>query len=167
MAYAAASDLIARKDSRVLGDLVSDDDTRVAEGSLAANTYVTAALDDASGDIDAALLVGNRYTAADLSGLTGNSLALLKRITCEIAMFHLLGRRPEINADTWEHYAKVRENLLEPLRRGDAVFGDIEASRNAGAPDVDGPSTDDYNDLNLIRDRVTGYFPRRRNPGNR
>lgn len=166
MAYASASDLIARKDSRDLGDLVSDDGVQVAENELADDAKLGAALDDASGDIEASLLRGNRYTTAQLAALTGNSLAYLKRITCEIAMYHLLARRPEANLERLEYYRKLRETFLEPLASGENVF-DITDHLAAGAADVDGPTTQDYGNLNLVRDRVLNYFPPRFNPDNR
>ncbi|MEK9810000.1 MAG: phage protein Gp36 family protein, partial [Candidatus Nanopelagicales bacterium] len=93
MAYAAASDMQLRFDERTLAELVSDTDVAIDTADLATDTKLAAALDDASGVIDAALLTGGRYSAASLSGLTGNSLALLKRLCCVLAMTFLRQRR--------------------------------------------------------------------------
>ena len=80
MAYASVADLKKRFDVRTLGDLASDDGTQVASANLPADENVLAALDDASGEIDSAVLVARRYTTSDLTALTGNSLAYLKRL---------------------------------------------------------------------------------------
>lgn len=166
MAYASATDLTARFDSREIGDLLSDSGTPVDEGDFGSNTKLTAILDDASGEIDAALLVANRYLPADLSGLTGNSLAHLKRITCEIAMRLLLGRRPAYNPDLLESMEKRVNGLLERLRKGENVFN-LSDQKDAGTPSIDGLSTVEIRDLNLLRDRTRNYYPRRHLPDNR
>lgn len=166
MAYATPLELLERKDARDIGDLVSDTETPVSPADLPSNTNLLAALDDASGDIEAALLVGGKYTTDDLDGLTGNSRYHLVRITIEVAMYHLLRRRPEANLDQLEYYSKLRDSYIEPLRGGSNVFN-IPAHLAAGKADVSGPTTQQYNDLNLVRDRVRNYFPRRFNPDNR
>lgn len=166
MAYATSADLLLRKDSREIGDLVSDNNDRVPESELSANTKLTAALSDASGDVNAALLAGGRYTVAQLEALTGDSLSYLKRIVCEIAMYYLLVRRPDLNRDTLEYYRDMRETLLGMLKTGADVFN-IEASIGASLPEVDGPTTLGMHDLNLLRTRCHGFYPSLKLPDNR
>jgi hypothetical protein len=121
---------------------------------------------DAQGDVEAALMVSGRYSAADLSGLTGNSLSLLKRIICEIAIAYLYERKPFYRSDRLEAYSKAKEGHLERLRSGVNVFN-IPAVVAAGSPEATGPSLIDYHyNLNLITDRSRGY-PARRMPFNR
>lgn len=164
--YATAAQVLERKDWRDIGDLVSDDGDQVSEAGLATDAKLTAAIADASGDIETALFAGGRYDASDLEGLTGNAASHLVRITTEITMYHLLCRRPRANSEMLEYYAKLRETYLDPLRQGQNVFN-IEEKIEAGRASVDGPTTQEYNDLNLVRDRVRNYYPGRRLPDNR
>lgn len=163
MAYADGSDLLDRFDARLIGDLVSDDNTQVAVADVPTNTVVLAALDDASGDIDAALLTARRYAAADLSGLTGNAQKHLKRITCEIAMAYLRRRRVDFDPESAKAFMELAEGHLERLRKGINVFG-LDDQMDAGLPTVSGPSAVDFQNLNLMRDRVQNYYPARRLP---
>jgi len=162
MAYASSSDLSARFDVRIISDLASDDGTQITEDALATNSKVVAALADASGRIDSALTVARIYSTADLAALTGNSLALLKRITCELAMAFLIGRRQEKFLD--EAIARVEqksEEYLDRLRKGERLFGGSEEAKDAGLPSVDGPTAVDYSNLNLLPDRTHHYYPSR------
>jgi phage gp36-like protein len=162
MAYASSSDLTARYDSRIIRDLASDTGTPVSEGALATDTRVSAALDDASGRIDSALTVARIYSTDDLDALTGNSLALLKRITCELAMAFLISRRQEkmLDGSTAEVEQKG-EDYLDRLRKGERLFGEAEAAKDAGLPSVDGPTSVEYAELNLLPDRTKHFFPSR------
>jgi len=161
MAYASSTDLTARYDERDIADLASDSGT--PESDLANSAIVQAALDDASGDVDAALLKGGRYTATQLSGLTGNSLAKLKRITCEIAMHYLMERRPDFSPERAEQLEIRRKRHLERLRKGEDVFG-LDPAIEAGAPSHQELTTADYQNLNFTRDHVQHYYPDRRIP---
>lgn len=164
--YVTVAELLKRFDWRDIGGLVSDDDSRVLLAELTTDTNLLACIGDASGDIDAALLAGGHYTAADLEGLTGNALSKLRRMCSEITMFYLLDRRPLFNAEKLEAYEKMRERHLERLRTGENVFA-LDAHLAAGVASVDGPSTQNYDDLNLWRDRTRNYFPPRHLPNNR
>lgn len=164
--YATGAQLLERYDARVLGDLVADDNTQVAAAALPANSIIVAALEDASGDIEAALFVGRRYSPADLSGLTGNSQKHLIRITCDIAVSYLLRRRVEQNPERAAAQAQLAESHLEMLRDGVNVFG-LDPQMDAGKPTTTGPSTPDFTNLNLIRDRTRNYYPAKHLPGNR
>lgn len=166
MAYASASDLTARYDARTVGDLAADDSVRVLPGAMAADANITAALDDASGDVEAALVVARRYTVAQLEALTGNSLAKLKRVTCDIAMAYLLGRRPAFNPDLLGTMREMADGYLDKLASGENVFN-LDDPKDAGLVTIDGPTKLQYNTLNLWRDRTRHTFPRRRNPGER
>jgi phage gp36-like protein len=166
MAYATPADLISRKDRNDVGQLCGDDKRVVSPVDLTTNQPCLDALADASGDIEAALLVGNRYTVADLTTLTGNSLALLKRICCDIAMSLLLDRRPGWNPAKSKEIRDLANDRLERLRKGENTFN-IQASLDAGEPVVDGPTMMEYDRLNLIRDRVKNFYVPRHNPNNR
>lgn len=168
MAYATAADLIARCDSRLLGDWVSDTGVRVAEGSLSGNAKITAALDDASGQIEVALLQGERYSVADLAGLTGNSAKHLIRMTCDVAVYLLQDRR-RYGADNESRKEALQrsEEHLEDLRQGKHVF-DITAVKDAGLMDGQvGPTAVELANSHLVRYRTKNYYPRPRTPNDR
>ena len=164
--YATGSQLLERYDARILGDLVADDNTQIAAAALPANANIVAALEDASGDIDAALLVGRRYSPDDLSGLTGNAAKHLIRITCDIAVSYLLRRRVQQDPERAGAQMQLAETPLDSLRNGINVFG-LDPQMDAGKPTTTGPSTPDYNNLNLMRDRTRNYYPAKHLPGNR
>lgn len=159
MAYATPADLAARFDENTIKDLASDTGEPVAD--ITNDQKVLAALADASGRIDGALTVARMYTAADLEGLTGNSLALLKRIVCSLAMAYMIERRPEKYANEGPSAAKKEaEEYIDRLRKGERLF-DVEVVRDAGLPEIDGPSAIDYRRLNLLPDRTRHFYPSR------
>lgn len=155
--YATPADLTTRYDVTTIKDLASDTGEPIAD--VTTDVVVLAALADASGKIDAALSVSQMYDPEDdLEALTGNSLALLKRICCQLAMAFLLGRRPEKFAQESISRAKQEaEEYLEMLRRGERVFGSA-AHEAAGLPTIDGMTSVDYTRLQMIPDRVHNFF---------
>ncbi len=159
-AYANSADMTARFDERTLKELVVDDNT--PETNLATNVKMTAALADATGAIDAALLVGQMYDPDDLDALTDESLAYLKRITCEIALCYLVRRRPEKYGKASKEIKENVDAILDQFRSGVRVF-DIDANRQAGLPTVDGLTVVQYQGLGLHRD-ISHMYPRRRLP---
>lgn len=161
MAHAVAADLTARYDSRVIQDLASDTGTPVSAGDLADNDNVTAALEDASGRMDAAVLTGKMYTPDQLSELTGNSLALRRRICCDLALAYLMGRRAEkYGAESLKAMQQSGEEYLERLRKGERLFY-VVAVQDAQLPEIDGPSVTQYRTMNLIPDRTKNFYPSR------
>lgn len=165
--YVTVPEFLKRFDPRDVGDLASDNAKQVTEVELVAgNENLAVCILDASGDIDSALLAGGKYTTDELEGLAGNALAKLRRMCSEITMSYLLDRRPDFSPERMELYDKVRSRHLEKLRRGENVFN-LADHVTAGAVSVDGPTTQKYDDLNLMRDRVRNYYPERRLPNNR
>jgi len=157
MAYAAPADLAARYDETTLKDLASDTGDPVAD--ITTDTNVLAALDDASGRVQSAVSVSRLYSAVELAALTGVSLSLLKRITCELAMVFMLERRPEKYGD--EYTGRLRqssEDYLDRLRRGERLF-DVEAAKDAGLPTIDGPTAIEYRTLNMVTNRTRNFYP--------
>ena len=132
MAYASASDLLLRYDSRRVADLVSDAGER--SSNPASSPVLAAVLDDASGAIDAACRAAQRYLASDLAGLSGNSLALLKRLTCDLAFSYLVARRGYSANDqrVMAPQAQSASDMLEMLRRGERIFNDTTDAAAAG-----------------------------------
>jgi phage gp36-like protein len=169
MADATSDDLAARFDQRVISDLASDAGEPVVD--ITTDTNVSTALDDATGAFRAAVQVGGMYSDSDIDDLTGSSLALRKRIVCELAMIYLISRRPEKfgNAETYEAMRKGTEEYLDRLRKGERVFPAVTAAVEAGQASVDGPTAVVYERLNLLPDRTRNFYPSRgtRLPTNR
>lgn len=163
MAYADAADMQLRFDVRTLVELVSDTDAAIDTADLATDTKLAAALDDASGVIDAELLTGGRYSTADLAGLTGTSLALLKRLTCVLAMDFLRQRRPgrfPVDLQQSEADQKWANERLELLRRGVNVFG-LDEAIAAGNVAREPLTPTHVQTASLIRDQTQNFYPHR------
>jgi phage gp36-like protein len=157
MSYSSVGDFYSRFDENVARDLCSDS----GQPAPRTNDALLAVLDDAAGRILAACLKGRIYSKDDLTGLTGTSLSLLKRIQCEMAMAYLLERRPEKSGADWPKMLYERsEGYLEQLARGERLF-DVENAQDAGLPTIDGPNLADYQYLNLLPDRTRHFFPSR------
>lgn len=163
MAYATPADLITRYDENDVGQLCSDTKNAVSPIDLPNNARCLAMLNDASGDIDGALMVGGNYNAIDLAGLTANSTYKLIRICCDLAMWYLIQRRPGWNPEKAKAIREIAEEHLERLRKGENTFN-IQASIDAGDPVVEGPTTLDFQYLGLIRDSVKNFYVPRRIP---
>jgi|SRR5579884_1361147 len=159
MSYAQPSDLLARYDARVLGDLVNDAGTRQTPTQLLTDPNLAAALASAAGTVNAAALVGQRYTVGELSALTGDDLAFLVNVNCALA-FGLLNQRRGNDPMKFPAYAEARE-VLDMLRDGKAIFN-VPADVAAGTPQDQFPSAAAYAAINLLRDAAGRYFAVRR-----
>jgi len=160
VAYATPADLLLRKSELTIGQLVSENGTAVSAGALATDDKVLAALESASGAIDAALLQAGRYDPGDLAALTGNSAAHLKHMVCEIAMAYLFAIKPTYSVDDYKAQMDLHDLYLERLRKGENVFN-ITKVIDAGTPKLTRPSVAAVTQLNLIRDRTRNYYPYR------
>ena len=145
-------------DENIIADLVSD--TGDQETSLGTNTKLLAILSAAEGRVESACTVANIYTPAILAALTGSSLALLQEIISNLAMLTLLKRRPGKYSELKDQ-AESYELYLDQLRKGERVFGGSVDNREAGLPDIDGPTVTTYETLNLIPDRTQHFYPNR------
>ena len=163
---ATIAQLMERFDYRDIAALAQDAGQEIDIIALQTDTNVQAALDDASGAMLAALNVTERYSESDLTSLTGSSAKYLARICCEIALAYLWGRRPFYRIEDRKAAMEASEAHLERLRKGEHVLA-IDANIDATTPSVDGPTTVQYQTLNLVRDRVQNFYPRRALPGNR
>lgn len=164
--YATPADLVARFDVRVIGDLSADDGKRLHPSEVTTNANVLTALSDASGEIDAALLQGRRYSKADLEALTGESLSYLKRVCCQVAYWFLWERRTWLEDDRYDQAKDRGRKALERLRRGEHIF-DVDAAKDAGLPEITGPTRVQFRDQNLLRDVAIAVYPARRLPNGR
>ena len=159
MAYATGADLISRYDIDLIGDLATDERVTQDRGDVATDPHVLTALEDASGEVDAALLSGGRYTAVQLASLTGTSVNYLKAIVCGLAMAALHERRPEaVDEKLIKRLTKRATDAILALRRGDNVFG-LQDQVNAGRVTYGGPSAVDLSNRNGLPERMGRFFP--------
>ena len=140
---------------------MADDDTAVDLGDLSTDTNLLAALDDASGLVDAALLAGQQYTPVNLTELSGTSLALLKRLVCTQALIFLKQRRGYggiAEADAIERDQKWIDDVLTRLKRGANVFN-IAATLTASEPSREIITVGSVDRAQLMRQRTHNYYP--------
>ena len=142
--YANSNDMIARYSAGLLGDLVSDDGARVPASALSGNDKLTVALRTATGYIKAHLRQADRYTDAQLDGISDassshydlESAEMLADLTCRLAFWHLWKRKPW--SDTHESARKQAEDdyktTLDMLRKGTIILDDGVTSE-AGKPE--------------------------------
>jgi hypothetical protein len=165
----SGTDLLSRKDARVLGGLCSDNGNPVSETAVATHPKVITALEDAEGEVIGTLAALGRYSSDGLAAVTGAGASFLKRIICEIAMINLLGRRPDTSAEDIEKHEKIREAWLKRLQEGSIILADPateDAQNEAARPSVDGASLGQFRALGLIRHH-SNYFPTPRLPDGR
>src|SRR3569832_1766462 len=116
MSYCTPAQLLQNYDSRVIGDCVSDSGVRVSAAALLSDAIVAAHLDQASGEIDAALMQGGRYSASDLANLTGNALAFRTALCANLAFASLWSRQTKMNEGD-DRGDKVRQSAQAELER--------------------------------------------------
>lgn len=167
--YAAPSDLYSRYDTRILADLVNDDDTRLGsntsvslmQAALATNQVILNMLADATGLVNSACLVGERYSVANLQALTDVDQQYLIRVVCDLAFGMLAIRRGVFQPDRYPQYLEANETLVR-LRQGEAIFN-VGGEGAAGVANGEFPAITSYATLNLMRDYSTpSFFPIRR-----
>ena len=158
MAFADSTDMTARYDERTIGDLLSDDGTRVSPSVFPTNDKLNAALDATSGEIRAHLLRGQRYSQTDLDNLTGDDLEYLKDITCQGTFWRLYRRKPYQDKDQHNEARDQYKEILASLRRGDEVFAGVTDDIEAGRPKVDTVTRVQAQDWNLVADAMRPRF---------
>lgn len=131
-AYVTPEEFLARYDARLIADLVSDSDNSVPIDQLPGNSKLLAALADASGIVEAAVLSGGRYDSSDLASLSGNNRALLVRIVSDLAYLLLKDRRGYLLDDRAHHIMSRVDDWLKRLRNGEWIFS-YESAKSAGA----------------------------------
>lgn len=163
MSYATPADLVARVDAQIVADFITDDDPitgfrdRPPLEDILASSILQTALDDASGDVLAALGKGKRYTPAQLTGLTGPALSKLKRIVCDIATSYLFDRRADSkNEQIAEAFRMKAERHLKALKSGEDIFylAD-ETDAEATLISTDGPTAIDLQNANRLDERMS------------
>lgn len=160
--YLDATTYLTRVDWRTVGDLCSDTGSRLPQQQLLGppvNANLQAALDDASGEVEAACTVGARYDPTDLAGLTGVSQKYLFRLIATLATAYLVQRRPELNKPLPPAY-EAAQKALEYLAAGGRIFG-LREVQQAGNPLTYKETVGDVWARDLIVTQGRRFFGRR------
>lgn len=166
MGWLTAADLMVDGDERIIGEFLSDDGDMLTRAEILSSTILTdtsnGILARAMGRVEAAALSGGRYTAADLAGLTGSTLAHLKEIGTIVALSILVKRRIGLHAEFAKGCWDLAEQHLEALRSGKELFtlGD-GAVEDAAVVDTSLIDYVDYEDINTLADQCYKRFPDR------
>lgn len=117
--YLTPLEFLKRVDVGTVGDLCTDTKVRLTQTQLLSDPNLQAALDDAAGDVEAACMVGGKYTPADLAALMAKpsvGRSTLFRIITAIAKVYLVERRPGTS---------VPEDFLRGLERAQTILAAI------------------------------------------
>jgi phage gp36-like protein len=132
MAYANYQDLVSAYDANVVAGLCSDSSTPLPGD----NAVIQAIIGQAQGKINMSVRVANRYTIQNLLDLELARDPTLIRLTVDIAMKMLFMRRARAVPDGIRQQAEESERILEALRNGVMIFGEVSAAATAGLPTV-------------------------------
>ena len=161
MAYANSQDMLERYDRRMLARLLFDGDLEKQDSDFSDSTVLQTALDDASGDVEAAIMFGGIYDQQAISNLTNSSLALLKRIVCDLAFCFLSRMKGADGTNSTQELQKSVESYLDRLRSGERLFmvnGD-QSRQTAGQVQLEVPTVYELRMFNGLTQRAWGYFP--------
>lgn len=125
--WASISELSARYDERVLGELASDTDTAA---SVSGNAKIVACLEDATAIVKSAVHQGKAYTESQMSTIASGGNPLLIRLVCDIAVHKLHARRMRDIPNVVQSSYDESMDLLDELRKGMRVF---DETQNSGA----------------------------------
>ena len=165
--YITVANFLKRYDWRTIGQLMCDDDTEVPQLATlldsatneGGNLYLI--LQDASGELETAALVGGRYTVADLQALTGNQAAYIGRIVADLAVGKCYQRRPDLYSEM-PAQSTVASNILNALASGEVIFG-LQDQIDAGHMEMTTDLPSDVETRNGMVVIAQEYFGRRGN----
>jgi hypothetical protein len=163
MSYCTAANFLQFYDARSTGNLVSDTSVPVSPTALLTNTTLQACLDAAAGMINAAILVAQKYTVAELQALTGVDAQYLNRLNADLA-FGILNSRRGNDANAFPNY-KSALGILDELRSGNRVFN-FSGAVSSALPALGFPPLNVYAQLGLIVDSTKSTAIRRQQQPN-
>ena len=150
-------------DARLIGELVSDTDTRVAAADLPDDPVLAELIASVSAEIFSALTVGDRYTPTQLASLTGEAADLLHCMCSDGILLRLKRRRGRFNAEKDGELQKSYDERIKAAKDGDAfLYLPDETQKNTIA--IGGPTVvDRLATPNTFRDSPNQqYYPMRR-----
>lgn len=153
--YCTGTEFFERYDKRLIADMLGDDGVPVSTTGIETNSRLLKLLQQASGRVESACAVGERYRPEDLQALTGNAHELLAGIVADLAFGLLMRRRGTFDAAPAP--VKEAEETLERLESGALIFPTVEAEK-AGHISIHQITAQERYDLGLIsgNDRYFG-----------
>jgi hypothetical protein len=164
--YCSVAYFFVRVDWRTVSDYVGDEGQRGTKlDALTPGTpqyqVIYTLLQEASGEVEAACLKGERYSAADLGILTGNSQQLLAGLVADLCLGKVLDRRPDLTEEV-PYRVRRAGDVLEALSGGERIFALQEvADAGLAAHAIDTPQT--AINRKLPSTVLSRYFGRRLN----
>jgi hypothetical protein len=140
--YCTPQQFLSRFDVRFVQDLLADAGARLTPQEVASSPALAELLGEASGMVEAACFVSNRYTAADLAALAGPSREFLVGLTAGLTLWLLWDRRPRKLEEEPPLRARVALEQLQFLRDGQRIFG-LQEHADAGLVDSKTQSPED------------------------
>jgi glutathione S-transferase len=125
----SAAQFVQRADVRVLGDWLADDGTRLTSAQVVASAVLAVLLKGASGELESAVMAGERYTAADLAAVAAsgtNSAELLFDVVAGLTLARVWGRRPRTDNSPLPALSQWAQQRVEELRSGLRIFPTTE-----------------------------------------
>lgn len=158
-AYCTVGQFLNWFDQRVVGDLVMDDGSR--NSSLTTNAVLLQILQEASGDVEAAVMLGNRYAVADLQALAANTNGgiFLAGIVAGLAFAKLLERRPDLEYKEPDRTKKARAAVIA-ISSGDAILP-FQETQAAGEIEEDVETVTDVDNRTMVSWHTRRYLGRR------
>lgn len=161
-AYCTAAQFLNFYDWRPFAQLLSDADSPLPHPAAVQNSgALTAILQAASGTVEMACFVGERYAPADLAALTGNSALKLAKLVADIAAEELWRRRNAPDVPPLPQFKEAAE-LLQALSQGVAVWG-IQEAMQSGLEEDEIETTADIENRRLVTFTARALFGRRNN----
>lgn len=167
--YLPTAAMLSRYDWRSIGDLCSDNDVRIPQATLLGNGVISgnanfqAALIDASGMVEEACILGERYQPADLLALPAGSAGqgALYRLVADIAIGLINQRRPDKSKGVPPQYEAALK-MLDALADGKRIFPFLETAK-AGIIDHKVESARDVAARNQVTWQANRFFGTRSN----
>jgi hypothetical protein len=138
-------------DIRPMGQLAMDDGTQASPTQIETNANINAALQAASGMLEAACMAGKRYMPEDLNAIiaqNGNSAYHIKLIICWLATEIIRDRRI-VRREQGMFGFEWALSELDQLRTGNKIFATQESAA-AGLADYQFWTQGDIDSWNLI-----------------
>lgn len=171
----AGVEFTARFDERTLAQLASDTGAPIAAASIPSDDHILKAIEDAEGQVLAYLAKNGRISPSQIlelntlskstdpdlvqeASIANIQISYIKRIVADIAMFHMLQRRPSVNTKLFEQMEKIREGHLKDLQDGNSLLALDTDTECASRASVDGVSYNDLVSKNSVRIRAERYF---------
>lgn len=156
--FATPDDFLQRYDVRLVADLISD--VGAPSVNAATDPNLQAVLDDATGAINAAVYVGDRYTPEQMANLSETAASFIRRLCCDMALIYLKRRRGKFDPEKDGALLKEVNETLQSLKAGDnLLLLQDQTEAPASVVELIRPELIGVRRSTTIRDVTRGYYP--------